>query len=60
MANQTPVVIKNGQTQQLQAGDSLVVATQSVGDNSTKVATTAFVLANGGAPTGKQTIAAAW
>lgn len=43
MASKTPVVLTNGQFELLQAGDSLTVVTQSPLDNSTKVATTAYV-----------------
>lgn len=43
MADRKLIVMDGGLLQQLQSGDDPVAPTQSAGDNSTKVATTAFV-----------------
>ncbi len=54
MATVIPLVVKAGEVEQIQSGDIIDLpngstgTTQAVADNSTKVATTAFVIANAG------------
>lgn len=42
MANESPLVIKNGEIQQLPSGDNILVKTEAANDNSTKAASTAY------------------